>query len=107
MGYNKINQYKRYLIIVEIVQKHYVEGISNYKGIWRKHINPTYPMSYSKFIEIINIPNLATKLKEEEERVAAGGGQKNKYLDPNFIPKNQLDLFQVYSINNKNLKKDV
>lgn len=95
MGYNKINQYKRYLIIVNIVKQHYQEGVTTYKGIWRTYVNPFYPISYSKFIEIMNAPNLERKLKEEEERVAASG-EKNKYTDPDFVPKNQLDLFEKF-----------
>lgn len=56
MAYTKRNQLQRMKLVQELVQKHYEPGISTYKGVWRKYINPVYPMCYATFLKIINTP---------------------------------------------------
>lgn len=63
--YRKVNKLKYYLKVVEITNKHYVEGVSTYSGIFRKYIEPIYPMSYQQYIKIINMPNLKKQLEKE------------------------------------------
>lgn len=63
MAYNNKNKLREWKIIQDIVQEHYEPGISNYKGIWRKHINPDYPMCYATFLKIINTPIKSSELE--------------------------------------------
>lgn len=67
--YSRINHLQRYIKIQEIVQEHYEPEISTYSGVWRKYVNPIYPMSYKRFIEIINMTGLHTALEEERKRL--------------------------------------
>lgn len=55
-GYNKDNLNKRIALVQELVQKHYIEGVTTYKGIFLKYVNPIYPMSYETFLKYINTP---------------------------------------------------
>jgi hypothetical protein len=71
--YNQINVLRRYKLVIDIVQKHYVEGITSYKGIWREYVYPVYPMSYNTFMQIMNTPNVAGRLRELEELEAKKG----------------------------------
>lgn len=52
------NTAERIKKVCEIVQRHYQEGCHShcYKAIWRKHINPIYPMHYITFLRYINTP---------------------------------------------------
>lgn len=103
MAYNKVNLYKKYLIIVGIVKRHYIEGVTTYKGIWRQYVYPTYPISYTKFIEIINTPHLEAKLRDEKEKVAlrrSKSSEQSKYTHPDVLP-TQLDLFEKYKVDDK------
>lgn len=63
---------------------HYEPDITTYSGIWRKYVNPIYPMTYKRFIEIINMPHLKERLSEELQR------RENKR---NWVSDNQLSLF--------------
>lgn len=83
MAYNRRNRIKSYMLVAEIVKGHYEEGVTTYRGIWRKYVNPVYPMSYSQFMKIVNMPNLQRELKE------AGGGSGGEPDDPR-----QLKLFE-------------
>ena len=65
MAYNKINKLKRNLLIVEITNRHYEPGYTTYAAIFRKHIEPVYPMSYKSYIDIINAPDIAKSLEKE------------------------------------------
>ncbi len=56
MAYNNQNQQQKIKKILIIVQEHYIEGITTYKGIWRKHVFPVYPCSYATFLKYINMP---------------------------------------------------
>ena len=83
MAYNRRNRIKSYMLVAEIVKAHYEEGVTTYRGIWRKYVNPVYPMSYSQFMKIVNMPNLQRELKE------AGGVSGGEPEDPR-----QLKLFE-------------
>jgi hypothetical protein len=56
MGYHRHNKLLRIALVNKIVQQHYVEGVTTYKGIWEKYVFPVYPMSYGTFITYINTP---------------------------------------------------
>lgn len=56
MGYNKDNLNKKIALVQELVQKHYIENVTTYKGIFEKYVNPVYPMSYLTFLKYINTP---------------------------------------------------
>ena len=66
MGYNKINKLKRNLKIVEITNRHYECGYTTYAAIFRKYIEPVYPMSYKSYMDIINAPDAAKNLEKEQ-----------------------------------------
>ncbi len=84
MAYNRINKLMMYKNVVEIVKKYYREGMS-YKYVWEKHVNPVYPMSYQRFIIIVNTPNIDRAIQLEAEKV---GRTINNEED-----KRQLKLF--------------
>jgi hypothetical protein len=67
-GYNKINYLKQCKIIIGIVNTHYKEGYTTYAGIFRTFVEPFYPMCYSSFMKMVNMPNVDKQLKEELER---------------------------------------
>lgn len=60
--------------------EHYDPDVTTYAGIWRKYVNPVYPMTYKRFIEIINMPKLKEQLADERAL-------------QNPVIANQLDLF--------------
>lgn len=80
MGYNRANHIQRYINIQQIVLDHYDPDVSTYAGVWRKYVYPIYPMTYKRFIEIINMPRLKVLLAEERAK-------------KNPVAANQLDLF--------------
>lgn len=75
--------------VVEIVNANYREGWTTYAAIWRNCVMPVYPMSYAKFIKIINMPNLNGQIEQAQEIAAKA---KNKRNDCSRMC--QLDLFQ-------------
>lgn len=56
MAYNSKNYLKKVHKVQMIVEQHYEEGITTYKGIYEKYVYPMYPMSYPTFLKMINIP---------------------------------------------------
>jgi len=56
MGYRNHNTMIRIRLVNEIVQRHYVPGVTTYKGIFLKYVIPVYPMCYSTFLSYINTP---------------------------------------------------
>jgi len=56
MGYNKKNLHRKIALVQAIVQEHFIEGVTTYKGIFEKWVEPIYPMSYETFIKYINTP---------------------------------------------------
>lgn len=68
MAYNKLNRYKYYKNVLEIVKVHYISGITPYAGIYREHVYPVYPVSYKTFMNIVNFPNLEQKIANETKK---------------------------------------
>ena len=68
MAYNRINKLKRDMMIIEITNKHYEAGYTTYAAVFRKHIEPIYPMSYKAYMDIINAPEVGAALKKELEK---------------------------------------
>ena len=56
MAYNKSNHIEKVKLIQQIVQEHYIEGVTTYKGIWREYVIRLYPCSYATFLKYINTP---------------------------------------------------
>jgi uncharacterized protein YktA (UPF0223 family) len=54
--------------VIDIVKKHYKEGVTTYAGIYREYVNPVYPMNYNTFLRIINTANVEKQLKEAYEK---------------------------------------
>ena len=88
MAYNRINKLRQYKRIIDLTKAHYEEGITTYKGVWRKHIYPVYPISYALYMKIMSLPNIERSLAEEESRIGVPPEQQ-----PGGQPKNQLRLF--------------
>lgn len=65
MKYSRINHIKRYLKIQEIVKEKYDPDLMTYAKFFRQHIYPIYPMSYHRFITIINMSGLKKELEKE------------------------------------------
>lgn len=85
MEYNRANHIQRYINIQDIVREHYDPDVTTYAGIWRKYVYPVYPMTYKRFIEIINMPRLREQLAAELER------KRVREMEP--VDENQLELF--------------
>lgn len=82
MAYNNRNRLLMYRNVLEIVDKHYEEGITTYSGVWRRHVYPVYPMSYQTFMKIVGCPSLGSKMR------SAGKPPSSARMD-----KSQLSLF--------------
>lgn len=71
MARNRLNHLLYCKKVVEIVNKYYEEGWTTYAAVWRKYVNPVYPMSYATFIKIINMPGLDRQIEEAERQAAS------------------------------------
>jgi hypothetical protein len=69
-GYNKINNLKRYKIILDIVNTHYNPKYTTYAGVFRTFVEPIYPMNYNTFMKIVNMPGVEQQLEAELARVS-------------------------------------
>lgn len=88
MAYNRINKLRTYQLVLNIVKQHYIEGVTTYKGIFEMYVLPIYPMSYQRFITIINTPNIEKTIASECERLGKEiPGKKQE-------DKRQLKLFE-------------
>ena len=70
MAYNKLNRYRFYKKVLDIVNTHYISGVTTYSGIFHEYVEPVYPMSYNSFMKIVNMPNLDGRIAEEEAVLA-------------------------------------
>ena len=52
MARNRLNYLLYCKKVVDIVNQHYEEGWTTYAAVWRRYVNPVYPMSYATFIKI-------------------------------------------------------
>lgn len=52
------NTAKRIKMVCEITNKHYESGNNNkcYKEVWRRYVNPIYPMCYKTYLSYISRP---------------------------------------------------
>lgn len=79
MAYNRANLIRRYIDVQRCTQEHYEEGITSYKGIWRKYIEPRFHYSYQQYINILGMGGLAAELealgRAKESKPAAGARQ--------------------------------
>lgn len=73
--------------VIEIVNKHYEVGWTTYAAVWRRYVNPVYPMSYATFIKIINIRNLNQQIEDAE---AQSGSEESRRL---ITTRSQLSMF--------------
>ena len=71
MARNRLNYLLHCKKVVEIVNQHYEEGWTTYAAVWRKYVNPVYPMSYATFIKIINMSGLDRQIEEAEAKAEA------------------------------------
>jgi len=88
MAYNRVNKLRTYQLVLNIVKQHYIEGITTYKGIFEAHVRPIYPMSYQRFITIINTPNIEKTIASECERLG------KEIPGRRIEDKHQLKLFE-------------
>jgi PII-like signaling protein len=65
--YNKRNKMLMYQRIIEIVNKHYIEGVTTYAGVFREYVYDKYPMTYENFMRIINMPHIGSIIEKEKE----------------------------------------
>lgn len=87
MARNRLNYLLYCKKVIDIVNKHYEEGWTTYAAVWRRYVNPIYPMSYAKYIKIINMTGLEQQIKEAEQQAAS---EKDRRLT---ISRRQLSLF--------------
>jgi hypothetical protein len=61
MAYNQTNKMRTIKKVHEIVMENFIPGVTTYKGIWEKYVNPVYPCSYQTFLKYIS-----TKVKKKD-----------------------------------------
>lgn len=76
MARNRLNHLLYCKKVVEIVNEHYEEGWTTYAAVWRRYVNPVYPMSYATFIKIINMPSLEKQIEEAESQAASAEARR-------------------------------
>lgn len=87
MARNRLNYLLHCKKVVDIVNQHYEEGWTTYAAVWRRYVNPVYPMSYATFIKIINMPGIDRQIEEAEWQAAS---ERDRRLVTN---RSQLSLF--------------
>ena len=88
MARNRLNHLLYCKKVCDIVNDHYEPDWTTYAAVWRRFVNPVYPMSYPTFIKIINMPNLDGQIQEAQRMAEA----KRRASADNVV-RNQLDLF--------------
>lgn len=107
MSNSKLNYLLYCKNVIEIVNKYYDEGFTTYAAVWRRYVNPIYPMSYQKFIGIINMPNIDKQIAEAKNVAANAVNRrlvysKRKMPEQNDIFTKQLSLFDYVDKKIKN-----
>ena len=87
MARHRLNYLLHCKKVVDIVNQHYEEGWTTYAAVWRRYVNPVYPMSYATFIKIINMPGIDRQIEEAERQAAS---ERDRRLVTN---RSQLSLF--------------
>lgn len=107
MPKNRLNYLLYCKNVVNIVNEHYEEGWTTYAAVWRRYVNPVYPMSYQKFINIINMPNLYKQIAEAEAEAATPVNRRLVY-PKRKMPTYDADILsnQMSCLKPKNQKKN-
>ena len=94
MARSKLNLIRYYAKIIEIVNAHYIVGLTTYAGIWRKYVYPVYPVSYETFMRIVSYPRLQQELEELEAERESGTlrPRVSEVRKPEIWERNQLTL---------------
>ena len=58
MPKSKENTLQMKRAVVEEHNRHYVDGVTTYKGIWRRWIQPRFFISYNYYMDILSTPGL-------------------------------------------------
>lgn len=69
-GKRNINTLRRIRLVCEIAREHYEPGNLRrcYKEVWRRYVNPIYPMCYRTFLDYVSTPPGELQRAEEHER---------------------------------------
>lgn len=89
MPYNRVNVIKRYMDVQRITQEHYEEGVTTYRGIWRKYIEPRFHISYPRYINILGMGGLVAELESEQAR------SSQQAAEPKPAADRQMHLFDL------------
>lgn len=81
MAFNRVSTLEYYIDMVDFTKAHFDHEVMKYKPFWRKYIRNRYHIEYSRYMEVLGMPNLREELEREKARVG-------KAEDPN-----QLKLF--------------
>ncbi len=68
MGKHHKNTLRRIRLVCDIVQRHYEPGnhAKSYFQVWRKFVNPVYPMTYITLMKYVNTPLGALEAEEQD-----------------------------------------
>lgn len=71
MGFHK-NTLRRIDLVCNIVRKHYEPGRRDrcYKEVWRRYVNPVYPMCYRTFLNYIGVNTELERRRSEEAQLS-------------------------------------
>lgn len=71
MGY-QTNTLRRIDLVCDIVRKHYEPGRRDrcYKEIWRRYVNPVYPMCYRTFLNYIGTNTELERRRNAERQLS-------------------------------------
>lgn len=56
MSRNKTNVRMMMEAVIEEHNSHYIDGVTTYKGVWKRWIQPKFFISYSYYMEILGTP---------------------------------------------------
>lgn len=71
MGYH-INTLQRIDLVCAIVKRYYEPGRRDrcYKEVWRRYVNPVYPMCYRTFLNYIGVNTELERRRKEERQLS-------------------------------------
>lgn len=56
MARNKTNMRQMKAAVIAEHNLHYIEGVTTYRGVWRRWIQPKFYISYSYYMDILGTP---------------------------------------------------
>lgn len=65
MARNKKNMRQMKEAVIEEHKLHYIDGVTTYRGVWRRWIQPKYFISYSYYMDILCTPQSEIKEKDD------------------------------------------